>query len=84
MDDQQGPTYNTGNSVQCYAAARMGEEVGGEWIHIYVWLSPFDIHLKLSQHCLLIGYTPVQKIKRLKKKKGFRASSVGGMGSIPV
>ena len=57
---------------------------GGEWIHIYVWLSPFDIHLKLSQHCLLIGYTPVQKIKRLKKKKGFRASSVGGMGSIPV
>ena len=50
MDDQQGPTYNTGNSVQCYAAARMGEEVGGEWIHIYVWLSSFAVHLKLSQH----------------------------------
>ena len=24
---------------------------GGEWIHIYVWLSPFAVHLKLSQHC---------------------------------
>ena len=29
--------------------------VGGEWIHvcvyIYIWLSPFAVHLKLSQHC---------------------------------
>ena len=24
---------------------------GGEWIHVYVWLSPFTVHLKLSQHC---------------------------------
>ena len=30
-----------------------------EWIHVYVWLSPFVIHLKLSQHCLLINYTPI-------------------------
>ena len=30
------------------------------------WLSPFSIHLKLSQHCLLIGYTPIQN-KKLKK-----------------
>ena len=29
-------------------------------IHVYVWLSPFALHLKLSQHCLLIGYTPIQ------------------------
>ena len=21
--------------------------VGGEWIHVYVWLSPFTVHLKL-------------------------------------
>ena len=27
---------------------------------VCVWLSPFDVHLKLSQHCLLIGYTPVR------------------------
>ena len=26
----------------------MGEEFGGEWIHVYVWLSPFAVHLKLS------------------------------------
>ena len=36
-----------------------GRGVGGEWIHIYVWLSPFTVHLKVSQHCLLIDYTPM-------------------------
>ena len=30
---------------------QMGGEFGGEWIRIYVWLSPFALHLKLSQHC---------------------------------
>ena len=25
--------------------------IGGEWIHVYVWLSRFAVHLKLSQHC---------------------------------
>ena len=24
---------------------------GGEWIHVYVWPSPFAVQLKLSQHC---------------------------------
>ena len=43
--------YSTGNSVQCYVAAWMGGEFGGEWIHVYVWLGPFSIHLKLSQLC---------------------------------
>ena len=33
------------------------------WIHVYVWLNPFTVHLKLSQHCLLIGYTPIQNRK---------------------
>ena len=23
----------------------------GEWMHVYVWLSSFAVHLKLSQHC---------------------------------
>ena len=40
-----------GNSAQCYAAAWMGGEFGGEWIHVYVRLSPFTVHLKLSQYC---------------------------------
>ena len=42
--------YSTGDSVQCYVAAWMGGEFGGEWIHVYAWLSPFAVHLKLSQH----------------------------------
>ena len=29
----------------------MGGEFGGEWIHVYVWLSPFGVRLNLSQHC---------------------------------
>ena len=43
--------YSTGNSVQCYVAVWMRGEFGGDWIHVYVWLSPFDIHLNLSKHC---------------------------------
>ena len=43
--------YSTGNSAQCHVAAWIGGEFGEEWIHVYVWLSPFVVHLKLSQHC---------------------------------
>ena len=43
--------YSTGNSAQCYVAAWMGGEFGGERLHVYVWLSCFAVHLKLSQHC---------------------------------
>ena len=46
----------------------LGREFGGEWIHIYVWLNPFAVHLKLSQYCLLISYTSIQN-KKLKKKQ---------------
>ena len=63
MGNQRGPTLSTGSSAQCHVAAWMGGEFGGEQIHVYVWLSPFALHLKLSQHGLLIGYTPMQKEK---------------------
>ena len=59
MDNQQGHTVDTANSAQCYVAAWMGGEFGREWIHvyvciyIYVWLGPFAVHLKLSQHYFL-------------------------------
>ena len=45
----------TWNSDQYYVASLKGGEFGGEWIHvlIYVWLSPFAVHIKLSQHCYL-------------------------------
>ena len=43
-------------------------EVWGEWKHVYVWMSPFSAHLKLSQHCVLTGNTSTQN-KRLGGKK---------------
>ena len=39
----------------------MGGEFKGEWIHVYVWLSPFTVHLKLSQYCQ--SHIPQNKIK---------------------
>ena len=42
---------STGNSAQCPVAAWMGGESGGEWVPVYVWLRPFAVYLKLSQHC---------------------------------
>ena len=43
--------YSTGNSAQCYVAAWIGGEFRREWIHEYVWPSPFAVHLKLLQYC---------------------------------
>ena len=45
----------------------MRGEFGGEWIHVYVRLNPFVVHLKLSQHCQSV--LPTQKIKDLKFEK---------------
>ena len=43
--------YSTWNSSQYYTPAWMRGRFEGEWIHVYVWLSPFALHLKLSQSC---------------------------------
>ena len=43
--------HSTGNSARCYVAAWTGGEFEGEWIPVPVWLSPFTVHLELSQHC---------------------------------
>ena len=40
-----------------------------KWIYVYGWLSAFTVHLKLSQHGLLITYTPIKSKKSKKKKK---------------
>ena len=42
---------STWNAAQCCVAAWMGGEFGEEGMHVYVWLSPFTVHLRLSQHC---------------------------------
>ena len=40
--------------------------LGGERIHVYVWLSPFAVH-----PTLLIGYSPIQnKTSKEKIRKG--------------
>ena len=43
--------YRAWDSAQHYVAAGMAGEFGGEWIHVNGWLSPFTVHLKLSQRC---------------------------------
>ena len=43
--------YSTENSAHCYVAALIGGEFGGDWIHVCIWLSPFNARLKLLQHC---------------------------------
>ena len=40
------PSYSTGNSAQCCVAGWMGGEFGVAWTHVYVWLSPFAVHLE--------------------------------------
>ena len=49
--------YSTGNSAQSYMAAWMREESGGEWMHVYGWLSPFGYPPE-TVTTLLISYTP--------------------------
>ena len=44
------PLYSTGNSAQRYGSLD-GKGVRGRSMYVYVWLSPFAEHLKLSQHC---------------------------------
>ena len=43
--------------------------VGGRGIGTYLWLSAFAVHLKLSQHCLLISYGLMQN-KKFKNNLG--------------
>jgi len=64
MDSQQGPTVMHMELCSVLPDGLDGRGGrGGEWAHVYVWLDPFAVHLTLSQHCLLIGYTPQYKIK---------------------
>ena len=39
--------HHPGNSAQYYVVAWMGGEFGGEWKHVYLWLGPFAVPLKL-------------------------------------
>ena len=39
--------YSIWKPTQCYVAAWKKGEFGGGWMHVYVWLGPFTVHLKL-------------------------------------
>ena len=45
-----------------------GRGVWGRMDTLHAWLSPFTVHLKLPQHCLLISCTPIQNKKSERKK----------------
>ena len=42
---------STGNSARCYVPGWVEAGLGGEWVHVCVWLSPFTVHFKLPQRC---------------------------------
>ena len=52
------------NSVQCYVADRLGGESGGEWIHVYIRLSPSlftrHYHNTVNQLCVLSRFSHIQ------------------------
>ena len=48
---KRGTNKDIKELTRCHAAAWMEGEFGREWTHVYVWLNPFAVHLKLSQHC---------------------------------
>lgn len=43
-----------------------GRECGREWTHVYIWLSPSNVYLKLPQ-TWLISYNSTQKAKKKKR-----------------
>ena len=65
MHHPQGPYCRAqGTRPNGMWVAWMAGEFGGEWIHVYVCLSFFAVHLNLPQQ--LVGYTPY-KIKSFLK-----------------
>ena len=50
MDNQQGAIVYHRELCSLLCGSLDGGESGEEWIHMYVWLNPFTLHLKLSQH----------------------------------
>ena len=50
MDNQLTVQHKELWSTLC-GSLDWGGEFWGGWIHVYMWLNPFIVHLKLSQHC---------------------------------
>ena len=77
--------YSTWNSAQCYVATLMGWEFGGQYINVYVWFSPFTVHLKRSLHCYrLYPNTGASLVVRLAKNLPANAEDTRDRGLIPA
>ena len=48
MENQQGPTVEHRELCSVLCGGLDGRGVWGGWMHVYVRLSPFAVHLKLS------------------------------------
>ena len=51
MDNQQGPIVENMKLCSMLRGSLDGRGLWGEWIHVYVWLSPFAVYLISPQHC---------------------------------
>jgi len=49
MDNQQGPIAEHRELCAVFCVSLDGRGVGGEWLHVHVWLDHFAVHLKVSQ-----------------------------------
>ena len=65
--------YCTGNLLNVMWQPGWEGGLGGEWIHVYVWLVPSLSTWTMTT--LSIGYTPIQN-KKLKKKKTLSPNTV--------
>ena len=65
MDNQQKSIVWCMECRSMLCASLDGRGFGGR-MDTCIWLSPFTVHLKLSQ--LLIGYTPIQNVFGVLKK----------------
>ena len=47
----------------------MEGSLGETWVHIYVWLSPFAVHLKLSQHWVSLVAKMVKNLPAMQETR---------------
>ena len=61
MDNPQGPTVQHSELCSMLCGSLDEREVQGESIHVCVWLSPFALHLEISQVAQMVKHLPVMR-----------------------
>ena len=75
MDNQQGPSVQKMEFCSMLCGSLDGRKFGRGWIHVYVWLSPFAVHLKLSQCCQSATVHIKLKVKKMSSRSNATARS---------